>query len=133
MPLKIIDTMQGLYRLIENQGAIHEGGFGAVHELARDLAKAARVIDRENLKQCNGIERFDEKAGQVLASWTDQDQERSDKARDRALAKARDALAAVFGDQLKIKAQGDPRGLPLHVYLKSDDPARDPSRFGIEV
>jgi hypothetical protein len=78
------------------------------------LGKRAHRI-AENL--CNGIERYDSKAGRVVASWTESDETAAEKSRERIEREARDILAEYGATG--INASGDPRGFCLRFRLAS--------------
>lgn len=85
----------------------------------RDLSSAARSLDAWAVKQCNGIPRYDPKARQVLATWTDADESAKEKAQAKAEAKAMAALRVIFGPDLaglEIEFQRDPRGAMVKVH-----------------
>lgn len=75
--------------------------------LVRLGRKAARIAE----SRCNGIERYDATARRVLASWTDDDESRADKAGSRILADAK-AILDKYG-ATDIQVGGDPRGFTL--------------------
>ncbi len=85
----------------------------------RDLSTAGAALLRWAEKACNGIPRYDAKAGRVLASWTDDDEAAKDKAQERAEAKALAALRVIFGPDLagvEVEFQRDPRGAMVKVH-----------------
>lgn len=93
--------------------------------LATIISRHARRVDRDNLAACNGINRYDEKARMVLPSWTDSDEEKRQRARD----KARLAIAAAFADTFKdmpyvdvfkVELQGDPRGAAIILAIREE-------------
>lgn len=87
----------------------------AIH--AESLIRLGKRAARIAVQQCNGIERFDAKAGRVLASWTEADQGRADKAKADIEQKANAILAAYGGGN--ASAGGDPRGYVLKFRLAS--------------
>ncbi len=120
-----LDLIGRVYRLIDREPATFcpEGGSTYPEKLqgCKALISAAASLDRWAVKQCNGIDRYDAKAGRFLASWTDQDQAAMEKAQAKAEAKARKALALIFGDKLaglEVEFQRDPRGPMIKVYAK---------------
>ncbi|MER9961654.1 DUF885 domain-containing protein [Mesorhizobium sp. M0045] len=85
----------------------------AAETLVRLGKRAARIA----VQRCNGIERYDATARRVLASWTDADEERADKAVARIEAEAAKVLQPYGATD--IKAHGDPRGFVLTFRLAS--------------
>lgn len=89
-------------------------------EMARDAEtlvrlgkRAARIAEQ----RCNGIDRYDAKAGRVLASWTEDDDARADKAEVKIFTAASDILAK-YGATIE-RVGGDPRGFNLTFRLAS--------------
>lgn len=81
--------------------------------LVRLGKRALRLAER----RCNGIERYDSKAGRMLASWTDADETAAEKAVERIEREAREILGKYGAAD--IKASGDPRGFALRFRLAS--------------
>lgn len=75
--------------------------------------RAARIA----IQRCNGIERYDATARRVLASWTEADDERAEKAEARILSEAT-AILQPYGVTI-VKVGGDPRGFCLTFQLLS--------------
>lgn len=96
---------------------------GGLLELAESLHKWARKVDAGNLAACNGIPRYDDKARQVLASWTAEDDAKRDATRDKARAAITRALSDAFGTlpagRVNVSLQGDPRGAPVILTVES--------------
>lgn len=89
------------------------------HIVARDCAaliSLARAAQRVALTRCNGIERWNDQAKMRLASLTEEDEARLDKATDRTRAKAGE-IAAKYGATAEVG--GDPRGYVLRLRLAS--------------
>ena len=84
---------------------------------ARALIALGRSADRLALDRCNGIERYDEKAGRVLAQWTEKDEARAERTSERITAKAAELLAPYGATVAQVG--GDPRGYCLKLKLKS--------------
>lgn len=82
-------------------------------KLVRLGKRAARIAEQ----RCNGIPRYDAAARQMLASWTEDDEARADKATAKIEADAK-AILDPYG-ATSIKASGDPRGLVLTFRLAS--------------
>lgn len=93
---------------------------------ADKIIRAGNTIVRWSVLQCNGIERWDEKARQRLSTWTEEDQARCDK----AIEKAGKAIAAVLADYRLSKdachARGwsinrDPRGSAVRISFRDHE------------
>lgn len=82
-------------------------------KLVRLGKRAARIAEQ----RCNGIERYDATARRFLASWTDDDDARADKAESRIATAAR-AILDNYG-ATEISVGGDPRGFNLKFRLAS--------------
>ena len=69
-------------------------GVNAYHlEIAcKSIARHAARISRHQVNACNGIPRWDVKAQQVLASWTELDAEKAERETDASRAAIHDAL-----------------------------------------
>lgn len=88
--------------------------------------RAARIA----VQRCNGIERYNAKAGRVLAEWTEEDEARADKARDK-IAKEAARILDPYG-ATDTKASGDPRGFCLTFKLASGrSNSFDRNRWGV--
>lgn len=117
-----LETLETLGR------AAHRGGFPHPDPVdlitgAKELRKAAAKLQREAEKQCNGIPYYDPAARQVLARWTDADEEKSEAAKAKARAAALDALRLVFGYHLpglEVEFQADPRGAMVKVWPEGE-------------
>jgi hypothetical protein len=106
------DVMKTLYGLMGRM-KLESKGWDVTAFAAREIRLAHRILDRNAINRCNGIERWDAQAQMRLASWTDDDEARADRLDARAEARVRDALRALFGDrkgEVSIHFQGDPRG-----------------------
>lgn len=98
-----------------------EAAYGSpAHLIARDAEtivrlgkRAARIAEQ----RCNGIPRYDSAARQMLATWTEQDEDRADKA-VASIAKQATAILNPYG-ATGIKTSGDPRGFCLTFRLRS--------------
>lgn len=93
----------------ENQTAVTD---------AMRLQQLAKAANKWAIMQCNGIERKDAKTGRTVASWTDADDARKERAQ-HAIATEAKAIAARYNIE-KVSVGGDPRGFVLHLYLKSE-------------
>lgn len=112
MTYKQHEVMKTLYGLI-NRMKLESKGWDQTTRIAREIRLAHRILDRNAIARCNGIERWDAQARMRLASWTDDDEARAEKSDARAEARVRDALRALFGDrksEVAVRFQGDPRG-----------------------
>ena len=69
-------------------------GVNAYHleTACKSIARHVARINRHQLNACNGIPRWDVKAQQVLASWTEQDAEKAEREIEASRAALRDAL-----------------------------------------
>jgi hypothetical protein len=121
-----LDAIRELYTAIERADMGGAFRFRDVEDMAAQLAKAARVLDRINVDRCNGIERWDPAARMRLASWTEEDEARAEKL---ALRHANAALAIVHRLNAEsmlvpfsIRFNGDPRGASIKLYVAPDDP-----------
>jgi hypothetical protein len=112
MTYKQHEVMKTLYGLMDRM-KLESKGWDQTSRIAREIRLAHRILDRNAINRCNGIERWDAVARMRLASWTDDDEARAEKSDARAEARVRDALRALFGDrkgEVSIHFQGDPRG-----------------------
>lgn len=84
---------------------------------AEILVRLGRRAQRIAERRCNGVERYDSKAGRVLASWTEADEKAADRACEKIKVEAIAALVdfEVFG----VEVGGDPRGYCLKFRLPS--------------
>lgn len=117
MVYKQHDVMKTLYGLMDRYG-ITSKGWDVTAFTAREIRLAHRILDRNAINRCNGIERWDSKAKMRLAQWTDEDEVRAEKSDARAEARVRAALDTFFGDKAKefnVYFQGDPRGALIVV------------------
>ena len=112
MTYKQHEVMKSLYSVMGRM-KLESKGWDVTAFAAREIRLAHRILERNAINRCNGIERWDAQARKRLASWTDDDEARADKSDARAEARVRDALRALFGDrrgEVSICFQGDPRG-----------------------
>lgn len=119
MTYKQHDVMKTLYGLMGRYG-LESKGWDITAFTAREIRLAHRILDRNAVNRCNGIERWDDKAKMRLAQWTDADEARAEKSDARAEARVRAALNTFFGDKAKefeIRFQRDPRGALIVVEL----------------
>lgn len=97
-------------------------GIRTAFRAARDAMQLVALGRRaRNLatKRCNGIERWNAKAGQRLAEWTEADEAAADRAADR-MAKQATEILAPYGATLE-SVSGDPRGYCLKFKLASGE------------
>lgn len=81
----------------------------AAEQLARIGKKARRIA----LEQCNGIERWNASERRMVATLTESDNERHDKAHDKMRSQAA-AILSVYGvDPSTVDTNRDPRGRGL--------------------
>jgi len=101
--------------LASEPGAHSIGWYAAVdaETLCRLGKRALRIAEQK----CNGIPRYDAKARQVLAHWTEEDEARAEKAIAKIEAAATKILTGYGADN--VKAHGDPRGYVLTFRLAS--------------
>ena len=117
MTYKQHDVMRTLYGLME-RFQIESKGWDVTVFTAREIRLAHRILDRNAINRCNGIERYDHKAKMRLTQWTDEDEARAEKSDAKAEARVRAALDTFFGDkakEFKVYFQGDPRGALIVV------------------
>jgi uncharacterized protein with PIN domain len=84
---------------------------------AEALIRLGKRAARIAVQQCNGIERYDAKAGRVLASWTEAEETRADNSKAKIETEANAILARYGGGN--ASAGGDPRGYCLKFKLAS--------------
>ena len=98
-------------------------GVNAYHlqTACKSIARHAARISRHQLNACNGIQRWDEKAQQVLASWTEQDAEKAERETDASRAAIRDALKQFLTPGCVWDWKTDPRaGCVLRIRDKDN-------------
>lgn len=97
---------------------------------AESLIRLGKRAERIAIQRCNGIERYDAKAGRVLAIWTEADEARADKACAKIAKEAANILEPYGATD--IKASGDPRGFCLTFKLASGrSNSFDRNRWGV--
>lgn len=118
-----LDAMKRLYRMHEYEPGFQLAEATSYTEKAdavAEIIRAARVMDRNAVNRCNGVERYDAKARMVLASWTDADEAKAEKADERAEARVKAALAVIYGatwaERIDLETCGDPRGPMVKLY-----------------
>lgn len=102
----------------ENGGA--DLGGMPPYRAARDAEALIRLgnhAQRIAEQRCNGIERYDAAARRTLASWTEEDESRAEKACERILKEAREILESYGAGSVTVG--GDPRGFCLTFRLAS--------------
>lgn len=86
----------------------------------RGLASAARTLQRNAEKRCNGIPRWDQKAHMFLASWRDADKARAEASDAKSEKHVLDCLATLWGENwrtiIDAEFQGDPRGAMVKLW-----------------
>ena len=92
---------------------IHAAGV-LPYRAARDtesLVRMGKRAARIAVQRCNGIPRYDAKAGRVLETWTEDDEARADKACDKIAKEAANILESYGATDIQVG--GDPRGFNL--------------------
>ena len=86
-------------------------GINAYHleTACKSIARHAARISRHQVNACNGIPRWDAKAQQVLASWTEQDAEKAKREIDASRVAIRDALKQFLTPGCVWDWKTDPR------------------------
>ena len=98
-------------------------GVNAYHlqTACKSIARHVARIGRNQLNACNGIPRWDAKAQQVLASWTEQDAENAERETDASRAAIRDALKQFLTPGCVWDWKTDPRaGCVLRIRDKNN-------------
>jgi hypothetical protein len=111
MTYKQHDVMRTLFNLADRFDLMTD--WDMVAAIAKEIRLAHRILERNAVNRCNGIERWDSKAQMRLASWTDEDEAKADKSDAKAEARVRAAIAALFAGKdhlVTVRFQGDPRG-----------------------
>lgn len=111
MTYKQHDVMKTLYNLADRFDLMTD--WDMVAAIAKEIRLAHRILERNAVNRCNGIERWDSKAQMRIASWTIGDDVKADKSDAKAEARVRDAIAALFAGKdhlVTVRFQGDPRG-----------------------
>ena len=87
----------------------------------KSISRHVARISRHQLNACNGIPRWDAKAQQVLASWTEQDAENAKRETDASRAAIRDALKQFLTPGCVWDWKTDPRaGCVLRIRDKNN-------------
>jgi len=115
-----LETLETLVAFLRREGLTRPDSVDLLHA-AKGLRKAVATMRREATKQCNGILRYDAKAGRFRASWTDADQRKSDRAMERAAQRAREALELVFWCEkerarYRFAFRRDARGAMVEIF-----------------
>ena len=98
-------------------------GVNAYHleTACKSIARHVARISRHQLNACNGVQRWDVKAQQVLASWTEQDAEKAERETDASRAAIRDALKQFLTPGCVWDWKTDPRaGCVLRIRDKNN-------------
>ena len=91
----------------------------ACKSIARHVARISR--HQHLLNACNGFQRWDVKAQQVPASWTEQDAEKAERETDASRAAIRDALKQFLTPGCVWEWKTDPRvGYVLRIRGKNN-------------
>ena len=87
----------------------------------KSIARHAARISRHQVNTRNGIPRWDVKAQQMLASWTEQDAEKAERETDASRAAIRDALKQFLTSGCVWDWKTDPRaGCVLRIRDKNN-------------
>jgi len=105
-----------LAALLAAEPGNHSIGYYAALD-AESLVRLGKRAKRLAELECNGVERYDASLRRMVATWTEADQERVEKARDD-IRKAATAILKQYGATLK-SVSGDPRGYCLKFRLTS--------------
>jgi hypothetical protein len=95
-------------------------------EDAKIIQRQAATIFLHCMNACNGIERYDAKLKQRIASWTPEDQDAADKAIERAGDRIMAVLADYktgqhqMGAKCPLHIQRDPRGHVVRIAFKNE-------------
>ena len=98
-------------------------GVNAYHleTACKSITRHVARTSRHQLNACNGIPRWDAKAQQVLASWTEQDAEKAERETDASRAAIRDALKQFLTPGCVWDWKTDPRaGCVLRIRDKNN-------------
>ena len=98
-------------------------GVNAYHleTACKSITRHVARTSRHQLNACNGIPRWDAKAQQVLASWTEQDAEKAERETDASRAAIRDALKQFLTPGCVWDWKTDPRaGCVLRIRDKDN-------------
>lgn len=96
------------------------GEDASAYRVAHDAESLVRLGNRAAKiaeKRCNGVERYDDKARRMLATWTEADDEKAEKACECIRREASEILAP-YGATVE-SVSGDPRGFFLTFRLAS--------------
>lgn len=116
MTYKQHEVMKTLYQIAERFDL--PTGWDSMATIAKEIRLSHRILDRNAINRCNGIERYDRKMQRFYPEWNDEDEARAEKSDARAEARVRAALDTFFGakaKEFKISFQGDPRGALIVV------------------
>lgn len=90
------------------------------YRCARDAMRLCDLANRATTlaaRQCNGVPRFNAKAGRVFNSWTETDQASCDRSLAK-IEKAANEILALYGAKV-LTVHGDPRGCVMRIALAS--------------
>lgn len=93
----------------------NQGAFAIVKD-AKKIERNAKIIRHWSEAACNGIERYDAKLKRSLATWTEDDESRSESAIERSRKEIRATLERYKLSQSPA-FQNDPRGHVVKLYL----------------
>ncbi len=87
----------------------------------KSIARHVTRISRHQLNACRGVKRWDVKAQQVRASWTEQGEEKAERETDASRAAIRDALKQFLTPGCVWDWKTDPRaGCILRIRDKNN-------------
>lgn len=101
---------------LASEPGAHPIGYYAARD-AETLIRLGKRALRIAEQKCNGVQRYDARARRMLASWTEGDEARADKAIARIESEA-GAILSAYG-ATDVVASGDPRGHCLKFRLAS--------------
>lgn len=97
---------------------------------AESLVRLGKRAERIAIQRCNGVDRYDAKAGRVLPNWTEEDEARAEKACDKIIRDASRILGGYGAGAVTVG--GDPRGFCLTFRLASGrSNSFDRNRWGV--
>ena len=107
---KIMATATNIELSLYRSGLLR-AGVNAYHlqTACKSIARHAARISRHQVNACNGIPRWDAKAQQFLASWTEHDAEKAERETDASRAAIRDALKQFLTPGCVWDWKTDPR------------------------
>lgn len=126
-----LEAISGLYHALERADIHGIFTFREVSEMADTLRISGNSLRRIHENECNGIERWDAKTGMRVASWTDEDQQKADKAIERYRFKALSVvdkinelvkISPLVAAPIVVGFNSDPRGPAIKLFVDPEDP-----------